>query len=164
MQQCLEQFALPWPVGACSFCSPMLPQRFPLAHMDSESGLALCSLPVSLLQPQDYLPERESRGFAGARCSHGECPALPSPAAHTSLQAVLISWGYHGPILYFVVWSLVCSLLRLLCKLQNTQSCCTSVGAPGSDCRLEHCWVPALWTLLCIHKMGENGLKCVRGG
>lgn len=53
MQQCLEQFALRWPVGACSSCSPLHIENlhalhcchrgFPSAQMALDSGLVHCA-------------------------------------------------------------------------------------------------------------------------
>lgn len=70
---------------------------------------------------------------ARAQLCHWVCPT-PPPATSCFLLA---SWEYHGPVLYFTVWSLVYGLLRFLSELQKSLSCYTSLSAPGKDLQAE---------------------------
>lgn len=136
MWQCLEQFALQWPVGACSSCFPPLPQRF--SFSSDGSGLwisALCSFPASLrLSLRIIRQERRAGVLLEQSALMESAQHLLLLQQHASLTAVLAAWEYHEPALHFTVWSL-CGLLRLLYKLQNTQSCYASARA--SDKRLQ---------------------------
>lgn len=59
---------------------------------------------------------------------------MPPPATSHFLLA---SCEYHGPVLYFTVWSLVYGLSRFLSELQKTLSCYTSLSAPGKHLQAE---------------------------
>lgn len=70
---------------------------------------------------------------ARAQLSHGACPMPPPATSHF----LLASCEYHGPVLYFTVWSFVYGLSRFLSELQKTLSCYTSLSAPGKHLQAE---------------------------
>lgn len=58
-------------------------------------------------------------------------------SSSTLPKAVLDFEEYCRPDLHLRVWSLVCGLLRLLYKLQKTQSCCTLATASNKHLQAE---------------------------
>lgn len=129
VQQCLEQFALQWPVGACSSCSPPLPEGFPAAQTAPDSALARCAPCLCLYSiPRIICGEERAGGLLEQSILTGSALHCLLQQ-HTSLNTVLASWEYRGSVLHFMVWSLVCGLLRVLHRLQNTQSCHGSLRA-----------------------------------
>lgn len=112
---------------------------FPSAQMAPDSGLVHCAPSLHLYFTLRIICQERRAGVLLEQSVLVEsAQRLLLLQQHASLTAVLAAWEYHGPALHFTVWSLR-GLLRLLYKLQNTQSCYASARA--SDKRW---WTEAL--------------------
>lgn len=111
---------------------------FPSAQMAPDSGLVHCAPSLHLYFTLRIIRQERRAGVLLEPSALMEsAQRLLLLQQHASLTAVLAAWEYHGPALHFTVWSLLCSLLRLLYKLQNTRSCYASARASDRRLRTE---------------------------